>query len=108
MSGNGDAAGGRGTAVEVVDARAATVEADQGVALQQREGHLAGERGGAGGRRLGGAVADDEQRRAVGGGVGEPHPHEPDAGPAQPGLRRIGLDGQQRAADAQGAVGRGG
>ena len=101
------AAGGRGAAVEVVDAGAAAVDADERVALQQREGHLPGQRRRAGGRRLGGAVADDEQRRAVGGGVGEPHPQQPDPGPAQPGLGRVGLDGEQRAADGEDAIGRG-
>ena len=101
------AAGGRGAAVEVVDAGAAAVDADECVALQQREGHLRGQRRRTGGRRLGGAVADDEQRRAVARGVGEPHPQQPDPGPAQPGLGRVGLDGEQRAAGSEDAIGQG-
>ena len=54
------AAGDRGAAVEVVDARAPAVDADEAVALEQLDGHLPGERGGAGRRRLGSAVADHE------------------------------------------------
>ena len=102
------AAGDRGTAVEVVDAGAPAIDADEAVLPQQLDGHLPGERGGAGRRRLGGAVADDEQRRAVGRGVGEPDPHQPDPRPAQTRLGGVGLDGEQGAVDPQHTVRRGG